>query len=168
MLIYFCSGFLFGYISQESYFSDPEHVCNLLDEIYVKNYFDADGNLIELISMDLDWNKDVSIVEQCTFWYHVVNNYIWYIIFWIIQNYYPNGIELFDFTSMNSCMEETFNPLDLFYIWLQVFFFGIITIWARGVGPRFRPDQLSDLTWKDLVIYLLGIVLVVLFIILLA
>ena len=45
-------------------------------------------------------------------------------------------------------------------IWGQIISLAILTIWARGVGPRFRPDQLSDLTWKDLVLFL-GTMLVI-------
>jgi hypothetical protein len=31
-------------------------------------------------------------------------------------------------------------------LWLQFICLAAYTIWARGVGPRFRPDQMSDLT----------------------
>jgi hypothetical protein len=37
---------------------------------------------------------------------------------------------------------------------IQVFFLVVISIWARAAGPRFRVDQLSNLTWKNLLIYL--------------
>ncbi len=46
-------------------------------------------------------------------------------------------------------------------IWGQIMSLAVLTIWARGVGPRFRPDQLSDLTWKDLLIFLSGILVLV-------
>ncbi len=32
----------------------------------------------------------------------------------------------------------------------------VFTIWARGVGPRFRPDQMSNFTWKDGLIFIGG------------
>lgn len=44
----------------------------------------------------------------------------------------------------------------LFKLWFQIMGLAIITIWARGVGPRFRPDQLSSHAWKDIVIFLVG------------
>ena len=31
-------------------------------------------------------------------------------------------------------------------LWSQIMSIAILTIWARGVGPRFRPDQISDVT----------------------
>lgn len=34
----------------------------------------------------------------------------------------------------------------LIALWLQFICLAAYTIWARGVGPRFRPDQMSDLT----------------------
>lgn len=34
----------------------------------------------------------------------------------------------------------------LICVWLQFIGLATYTIWARGVGPRFRPDQMSDLT----------------------
>jgi hypothetical protein len=37
---------------------------------------------------------------------------------------------------------------------IQVFGCVVISIWARAAGPRFRVDQLSNLTWKNLLIYL--------------
>lgn len=41
---------------------------------------------------------------------------------------------------------------DLATLWLQYISLAAYTIWARGVGPRFRPDQLSDLTWRELLL----------------
>ena len=32
------------------------------------------------------------------------------------------------------------------FVWAQLISLAAFTIWARGVGPRFRPDQMSDLT----------------------
>lgn len=43
---------------------------------------------------------------------------------------------------------------DLVWLWVQTISCATFTIWARGVGPRFRPDQLSDITWKDILIIL--------------
>lgn len=51
----------------------------------------------------------------------------------------------------------SFSATALLTLWIQLISIAILTIWARGIGPRFRPDQLSDLTWKDLLIYLSGI-----------
>ena len=45
----------------------------------------------------------------------------------------------------------------LICVWLQFIGLATYTIWARGVGPRFRPDQMSDLTWKDLLFFLVGL-----------
>lgn len=47
-------------------------------------------------------------------------------------------------------------------LWLQFICLAAYTIWARGVGPRFRPDQMSDLTWKDLLFFLVGLLVLVL------
>lgn len=49
--------------------------------------------------------------------------------------------------------------LDLFFVWLHIICLAILTIWARGVGPRFRPDQLSTLTWKDLILFICGLLI---------
>lgn len=55
---------------------------------------------------------------------------------------------------------DTYHRYDangMLIIWGQIISLAILTIWARGVGPRFRPDQISDLTWKDLLVFLLGV-----------
>ena len=49
----------------------------------------------------------------------------------------------------------------LVWLWLQFIGLATYTIWARGVGPRFRPDQMSDLTWKDLLFFLAGLLALV-------
>ena len=51
---------------------------------------------------------------------------------------------------------------NLFRLWCLITTIAILTIWARGVGPRFRPDQLSDLTWKDLLLFLAALLILVL------
>lgn len=56
---------------------------------------------------------------------------------------------------------------DLVYIWLSIIGLAFITILARGIGPRFRIDQLSDLTWKDLLILLVGLLFIIILIYLL-
>lgn len=44
---------------------------------------------------------------------------------------------------------------DIFLIlWFQILFILILSIWARASGPRFRPDQTLNLTWKDLLVTL--------------
>ena len=50
----------------------------------------------------------------------------------------------------------------LFKMWVCVTIIAVLTIWARGVGPRFRPDQLSNITWKDILILLGGLLVIVL------
>ncbi len=45
---------------------------------------------------------------------------------------------------------------DLMLFWLQITAVMVFTIWARGVGPRFRADQMSDFTWKDALILVGG------------
>lgn len=49
---------------------------------------------------------------------------------------------------------NSYSALNILTLWFQIMSLAILTIWARGVGPRFRPDQLSDLTWKDLLVFL--------------
>lgn len=34
----------------------------------------------------------------------------------------------------------------MFIFWVKILSLTLLTIWARAVGPRFRPDQLSDVT----------------------
>lgn len=46
-------------------------------------------------------------------------------------------------------------------LWVQFLGIAAYTIWARGVGPRFRPDQMSDLTWKDLLLLLAGLLVMI-------
>lgn len=47
--------------------------------------------------------------------------------------------------------------VDVFLIlWLQSALILVLSIWARASGPRFRPDQLFTVTWKDLMIALSG------------
>jgi NADH:ubiquinone oxidoreductase subunit H len=61
---------------------------------------------------------------------------------------------------------ENERSFETFLFYAQIIFISVFTIWARGVGPRFRPDQMSDLTWKDLIIYvgcyLIAVIIVIL------
>lgn len=56
---------------------------------------------------------------------------------------------------------EEGSGLALIFIWVQFIGLATYTIWARGVGPRFRPDQMSDLTWKDLLFFLAGFLVLI-------
>lgn len=49
-----------------------------------------------------------------------------------------------------------YGATNILVIWIQIMSLAILTIWARGVGPRYRIDQLSDLAWKDLLLFLGG------------
>lgn len=60
---------------------------------------------------------------------------------------------------------ETYDANAILVIWGQIILLAVFTIWARTVGPRFRPDQLSDLTWKDLLLLLLGMLVTVILLI---
>lgn len=53
--------------------------------------------------------------------------------------------------------------LRLILLWCKIVTASIFTIWARGVGPRLRPDQLSDLTWKDSLLNLLGFLIIIIY-----
>lgn len=53
--------------------------------------------------------------------------------------------------------------LRVILLWCKIFIASIFTIWARGVGPRVRPDQLSDITWKDFLLNLLGFLILVIY-----
>ncbi len=55
---------------------------------------------------------------------------------------------------INTEWYNRYNGGAILTMWGQLMSIAILTIWARGVGPRFRPDQLSDLTWKDLLLFL--------------
>lgn len=78
--------------------------------------------------------------------------------------YALSGVDvLFDLTifaqGFSSVSYQNFSSLadySSFFAWFQFAAFGISIIWARGVGPRLRPDHLSDLTWKDFLLFLTG------------
>lgn len=65
------------------------------------------------------------------------------------------------FVELYCFFNTSFNDYDLVHLWLGVVMVGIVTILARGVGPRSRPDQLSDLTWKDIIIILVSTLIVI-------
>lgn len=47
----------------------------------------------------------------------------------------------------------TFIFIDIFIlIWMQSLVILIFSIWARAAGPRYRPDQVHEITWKDILI----------------
>ena len=46
-------------------------------------------------------------------------------------------------------------------LWGTIIALAVLTIWSRAVGPRFRIDQLNDITWKDLLPFLIGFLLLV-------
>jgi hypothetical protein len=101
-----------------------------------------------------------------------VNDYIYthfILLFWHLL------VKWFFFTfDINYLIDENLTNIsdvdsshDLFVMWAQMISVAILTIWARGVGPRFRPDQMSELTWKDILIYLIGCLLFLFLVILL-
>ena len=45
---------------------------------------------------------------------------------------------------------------------LQVLFIILVSIWSRAAGPRMRPDQLSDITWKEFFVLISSFILLVL------
>lgn len=57
----------------------------------------------------------------------------------------------FNFTKLNIHQNIILSYLNFV---TQVFFVVIITIWTRAAGPRFRLDQLVNITWKDIFLYL--------------
>ena len=61
-------------------------------------------------------------------------------------------------------VEHTFWNLVLIFLF-QMWFIIILTVWMRAAGPRFRLDQLSNLSWLDIIIYISAYI--VIFIILL-
>jgi NADH:ubiquinone oxidoreductase subunit H len=77
-----------------------------------------------------------------TYYYHFLNSYF--------------GTTCYDFYLKDSVTLKASDYLsfDIIIVWLQLICIATFTIWARGVGPRFRPDQMSDITWKDLLIFL--------------
>ena len=58
-----------------------------------------------------------------------------------------------------------FYTSDLFVFWALVIGVAVITIVVRGVGPRLRPDQFSNWTWRDILAMLGSIVIVGLYLI---
>lgn len=79
------------------------------------------------------------------------------------QAFYLNLI-LTNVDAWGSPREASVNiPLRFILLWCKLFIASIFTIWARGVGPRARPDQLSDMTWKDFLLNLLGFLIIVIY-----
>lgn len=54
---------------------------------------------------------------------------------------------------------EQYDWPNILILWAEIIGLAILTIWARAVGPRFRIDQMHELTWKDLLVVLTTIVL---------
>lgn len=89
------------------------------------------------------------------------------VTFAYILIYFTNIMLDFSLSFINEIIElqcENVNSLipPLFKMWMQVIGLAIVSIWARGVGPRFRPDQLSNIAWKDLLILLVSLLLLIL------
>jgi hypothetical protein len=49
-------------------------------------------------------------------------------------------------TSAEFAPAPSLPELAIIIVWAQIMGIAVYTIWARGVGPRFRPDQMSGLT----------------------
>lgn len=78
--------------------------------------------------------------------------YTWYeYLLWILNSIF----------NINITISQIPIIFDLFFFWGHIICLAILTIWARGVGPRFRPDQLSNLTWKDLIVFIAGLLFVI-------
>jgi hypothetical protein len=95
------------------------------------------------------WNQICLHLGICNvvFWKSFMINWFWY-----TGMYDPNYF-------MIEYDETPYMAKEILNMWSSVVLLAIMTIWSRGVGPRFRPDQLSDLTWKDLLIFLLGAII---------
>ncbi len=85
----------------------------------------------------------------------IINSWLLYIYETIFHKYFI----YVPISSLIIFREYTKSTFMLFICWVQVTGIAILTIWARGIGPRVRPDQLSDLVWKDLIIILIGLLL---------
>ena len=58
-----------------------------------------------------------------------------------------SNLYIFDITSIYNYYNRDNNTYifsKISILWVKLILCSIFTIWARGVGPRFRSDQMSD------------------------
>ena len=116
--------------------------------------------LIIEINRDFDWKKFIQLL---------IDSY--YNLTWLpIKSFVKLCVESIflylcrnkDILLDNTDFMNNIYTYSLLLIWLGIISIAVFTIWSRGVGPRFRPDQMSDLVWKDVVIYLFIVLVIIL------
>lgn len=107
------------------------------------------------------WEGLVSEVEgnssrslECTFENQI--SCLWFdITTWWLRNSIPTYCDI----DYHESSRVVFIFCRILILWIKLILCSLLTIWARGVGPRTRPDQLSDWTWKDILIFLFSCLL---------
>lgn len=134
----------------------------------------SSGELYIIESLNTSWNWSItpsdfdreSFINFNFFFFYITKSVVMAIIRIFIYIYLARFNSKL-FLDMNDISKNSYYKYDLLAIWFKVLFIGIITILARGIGPRTRPDQLSDFTWKDIVIFLFGfLIMLIIFMIL--
>lgn len=154
--------FLSGDEIQEMLNEYPQALMLMLNEAGFKFFFneiDEPFNLFNALNLFF-----LTLMSDLIIFFNEINNML------LINEIYFNILDNLKIDVYNilvlkvkSGKSGVFNG-DLIWIWIQLICFGAFTIWARGVGPRFRPDQLSDITWKDILIILIGLLTFILII----
>ena len=102
--------------------------------------------------------------------YFFVEKYIYYVFlrinWYLIRYLFIEYCDLIDFE-----IYKKDAPIYIFFkiiiLWLKMIICSIFTIWSRGVGPRFRTDQMSDISWKEVLVLLIGLLFLSIFFIIL-
>ena len=181
-ILYFVIGLVMGFPTESNWILIASETVEFdIIELFIREKINLDPNLIRLhkcFSL-----KDINILEDyidiiistaaehrynsSEFSYQIsLNDYIY---IFIIKIGYKLWVYIFCqfynifYYEIFFIYKESFLIQKLFVLWIKTITCAILTIWARGVGPRFRVDQMSDLTWKDLLVILIGFLFVILY-----
>lgn len=140
---------IFFFTAITNFFSDALIIYYDLLNLYIELLIHLQDNIYNFIS---------SLPKGSIFLQKFYTSYYWFFI-----NIYIDPLTTLD---KNSTVGFQFTK-DYFLFLFQVFFLVIIAIWARAAGPRFRLDQILNMTWKDIFIYLSLFLFFLMFIIIL-
>lgn len=114
----------------------------------------------------------INFTNMINFYIFKIGYFVSHTVFFLYLKYYILDSKFFVylyfyFKNLNTYSVFTLDFLnslcfyDITFI-LGVLFISILTVWVRAVGPRFRLDQISKSVWKEILIFILLVVIIIL------
>ena len=138
--------------SSLSYVYEANPMVVKLTQLYPELFIDYINRLGQINKVNSNSNIYIKLIWDKSIWlYFMIKNSNWYTFDMTgICNYYNRDSNSYIFSK-------------IIILWVKLIICSIFTIWARGVGPRFRSDQMSDWTWKDILVILVSFLVMIIY-----